>query len=460
MAVITDAEKVELIAKLFASPFKEGLLGLEWPEFEDFVQYVFECAGYNVEKVASYHYRHHVDLMLRHKAGGKVVALVEVRRYSTANIIKARVLQFLGALLAHDVPRGYIVTTSDFTQPAYMVAQQAHGKVGLINGDRLLRYIRYVHGTRLTDDEGGSPSMQQALISPQLLLDAEAIPRRDAQLTTVLAIANNKGGVAKTTTALNLAFALAEKAQQRILLVDLDGQSSLTQALTEGLTGSATADVGPQGPSLLNHFTHQTPLNKLVVSTRFDRIWLLPADERLFRLELAGDQRTKAELDFIRAIHDPSLRASDDHPFDWIIFDTPASQSVLTRLALAASHYVLLPATAEVQAALGANRALTTVRTMHALTRVGAIVIGGVVTRWRSSASAEQALVGLVDLLHVNGTELLSTRIPEDSQIERANERVFSGVLANLFHLGRRQGQAAQAYEQLMQEVLTHVQRA
>ena len=179
----------------------------------------------------------------------------------------------------------------------------------------------------------------------------------------------------------------------------------------------------------------------------------------MFRLELSGEQRTAAELEFVRAVHDETLTTPEGESFDWIIIDTPPAQSALTRLALAACHYVLLPVTAEVQAVYGVNRALTTVKTMRALTKTGAEVVGGVVTRWRSGPTAEQALIGLVDLLHVNGTDLLTTRIPEDAQIERANERIFRGTLANVFHLGRRQGQAAQAYEQLMKEVLTYVQR-
>jgi chromosome partitioning protein len=448
------------LKELFEKPSLDGMLALDWPDFEDFVQYVFENAGYAVEKVAP-RPKNHVDLVLH--AGtveGRILARVEVRRYRTATIIKGRVLQFYGAIMAKGHAPGFIVTTSDFTKPAYQAASEAHGKVGLLNGEHLLRYIRYVSGTRLTGDEADGATIRQPLLPPNGLLEADGIKRRNALTSTVITIANNKGGVAKTTTTLNLAFALAqervdkkgEKRRDRVLVVDMDGQASITAALTD-------TDEVPSA-TLLDFFTHERALNGLIQKTRFDRVWLLPSNgDRLFRLDIGSEKRQAAELAFVRAIHDSTLTTPDGQPFDWILFDTPASQNFLTRIALASSHYVLLPATAETQAAHGANRAIATIKTMQALMGNGVELAGGVVTRWKKSAQADQAITGLVDFLRNNGSRLFETRIPEDAAIERAYEKMFGHRVMDIFHLGRQPGPAAKAYEALMKEVLTYVHR-
>jgi chromosome partitioning protein len=449
MVATVETTATAKLEQLFLHPSKDGMLALEWPEFEDFIQYVFQCAGYHVTKVSPYHQKHHVDLELRHKPEGKVIAHVEVRRYSIANIIKARVLQFLGALDSQKVPHGYLITTSDFTQPAYAVAEASGGKLRLMNSVKLLRYIRYVSGSRVTGEDIDGPSLHQPTVSPTLLFDAESIPRLAPEQTTVLAIANNKGGVAKTTTALNLAFALSEKHQHRVLLVDLDGQASLTAAL---------ADDAPPSFSLLDYFMHQTPLAHLVQKTRFDRLWLITADERLFRLNLSGEQWQAFELAFARAVHDGSLVTPDGKPFDWIILDTPPAQAHFTRVALAACHYVLFPATPETQAVNGLNRAFGTAKTMQALMSDGVRVLGGVVTRAKKGGPAEQALVGMREIMHANGSKVYPTEIPEDTQIERAHQKTFDHKRVNIFNIARRQGAAAEAYEKLMKEVLADVQ--
>ena len=469
MVATMDAASAARLARLFAAPSKQGMLELDWAEFEDFVQHVFECAGYAVEKVSS-RPKHNVDLVLH--AGhieGKVVARVEVRRYQTARLPRARIWQFHGALLGQGNAPGYIVTTSEFTKPAYDAAEATHGKVKLINGDRLIRYIRYVSGSRLTSANGATASLHQPVIAPDYLLDAEAIPRRSPAQTTILAVANNKGGVAKTTTALNVALVLTLKHKQRVLLVDMDGQHSLTKLLPLPLPlplparprgrrpANATEPPPVDAAFLADYFTDDRALPELVRATRFDRLSLIPADHRLTQLDLTTGSLPGKLLEFMRDLHHPALVSPDGTAFDWIILDTPPAQALCTRAALAACHFVLLPACAETLAVSGADGGLSTIRTMRALTGDNAGLVGGIITRWKVSGPANQALVGLTDLLRQHNSRLLTTKIPEDSRIERGLAGTADGGIRHLFRLAL--GPAARAYEALVKEILPYVQR-
>src|SRR5258708_21957587 len=118
--VAKAAVEVKAFEEIFKSPSLDQILSMNWPDFEGFVQHVFECAGYYVENVASQHDKHYVDLLLRQgHATGKVLAAIEVRRYSTAHIIRGAVLKFAGALHIEDGIPGFLITTSEFTGPAY-----------------------------------------------------------------------------------------------------------------------------------------------------------------------------------------------------------------------------------------------------------------------------------------------------------------------------------------------------
>lgn len=466
MNVSMSAATSAKLADVFERPSKEAMLALDWSEFEDFVALVFESAGFAVEKVSP-RPRHNVDLILyAGHVGGRVVARVEVRRYHTAHIIKGRVLQFFGGLLAKGSAPGYIITTSDFTKPAYEAAASCHGKVTLINGDRFLRYIRYISGTRALGAGGEVPILAQPTIAPDLLLEAEAIPRRKPEQTRVLAMANNKGGVAKTTTALNVALVLTLRFRKRVLLIDCDGQGSLTRLLPlphiEAPSGRRRHRQieTPAAPSrdtvtLSDYFLGRQPLPNVIRRTAFDNLWLIPANQTLTDLDNNGSLLTGSMLAFIRDVHDDALVAPDGQSFDWIIFDTSPSQGFCTRTALATSHFIVMPALAETLAVEGAYGGLRTARTMRQLSGNGSTVIGAAVTRYRKTVPATQALSTLEDMFNLQGSRVFTTKVPDDNKIERGHASTSRGGIANLF--GLTLGPAARAYEALVKEMMLYV---
>ena len=459
MATTLDNERLVRFEEIFKAPTIEAMLALSPGDFELFVQYVFECAGYGVVYVGNVPYPEGpgVDLDLVNSAeGSRVLARVEVRRYTPPNSISLhQVAAFIGLTqLRSDTP-GYMVTTSDFTPPGYVAAKETNGRVRLINGEHLLRFITYVGGSRLTGPNAPR-SQNAARIAPTFILEADSVKRQPLERSKVLAVANNKGGVAKTTTVANLGLALADQCEKRVLLVDMDGQASLSRLLPP--PGPRPPTPPPPDTAFLSDFIlHRQRLPQLVRPTRFERLWLIPAHADLLMLDKGGGAHPTDELGFVRSMHDGALVAPDGLPFDWIILDTPPAQSFYTRAAMAASHYVLLPAHADALAVLGANRALDTAQTMRALMGDGTEVLGGLITRWRRSAEANKAISDLTDALYASGSRLLTPYIPDDTRIEKAHLKTVGGWLTDVFHITAQAGPAATAYTKIAKEVLCHV---
>lgn len=459
MAALADEERVRRFEVLFERPSLDKMLALSPDEFEQFVKYVFECAGYTVQYVGNLPFPDGpgVDLDLHGgNEAGRVLARVEVRRYTPPNTVSLQqVAAFIGLNhLGGDTP-AYMVTTSDFTPAAYAAAHETNGRVRLLNGEHLLRYITYVGGSRLTGPN--APRSQNASrIAPTYILEADSVQRFLPKQTSVLAVANNKGGVAKTTTVANIGLALAAQSKRRVLLVDMDGQASLTRLLP--LPGPKPPAQPPDDTTYLSDFfTRRYKLAQLVRPTRFDNVWLLPGHADLLLLDKGGGGHPQDELAFVRALHEPALIAPDGQPFDWILLDTPPAQSFFTRAALAASHYVLLPAYAETLAIRGAKRAMETAATMRALMGGGVEVLGGLITRWKKTAEAERAVHDLTDLLASFGTRLLLDKVPDDGKIEKAHAKTVAGWLTDLFHIAAQESPAAKVYGKVAKEMLPHV---
>jgi len=145
----------------------------------------------------------------------------------------------------------------------------------------------------------------------------------------IVSIANQKGGVGKTTTAVNLGAALAEK-KQRILIVDLDPQ------------GNATSSLGMpefEGETLYDPLLGSARIADKILPTRLENLFLIPAD-----LDLAG-----AEVEIAR-MQDHLLRLTqalrplrEDNAFDFVFLDCPPSLGILMTNALAAADELLTP---------------------------------------------------------------------------------------------------------------------
>jgi len=151
----------------------------------------------------------------------------------------------------------------------------------------------------------------------------------------VYALANQKGGVGKTTTTINLAACLAE-AGERTLVVDLDPQANATSGLGERANGSSSLD-------LLDGI----PLPQLARSTRFARLDLVPAKAELAGAAVELSRRGDGE----RYLADALTSATDEYAF--VFVDCPPSLGPLTVNALAAADRVLVPVQAEYYALEG-----------------------------------------------------------------------------------------------------------
>lgn len=441
-------------------------------DFERFLGYMFFSAGFNVENVSLRRIPRGpgVDLNLYQPSNlRKPFARIEARRYDPEGngISTEDVLQFTGTLAyAGDVP-GYLITTAHFHAHARHVASRPGTQnVHLVDGATLLRYITYVYGSRVNDGHGFHRTQQPIL--PGWLFNDLAQAQRSQ--TRIITVANNKGGVGKSTSALNVGFALSALGK-RVLLVDMDGQANLTSALPPReptVPRQRRQTQPPQTPqlharSITEHFTaERIPLQELIQPTRFDNIWVLPSDEELSRIEPGGSAMPDAELAFAHNLRNPQLRIPHSENgtsdstilFDFIVIDTPPAQSHFARIALAAADFALIPLRADSFSVAGINRALRAANTMQALT--GAKMGRGLLlTQWKEVRSMRDIMAKLNIDTPLLGYPLFDTVVPYDDHIEQAHISLIGGGMRNVF--GWRSSNAATAYKKVTDELLRKV---
>ncbi len=174
-------------------------------------------------------------------------------------------------------------------------------------------------------------------------------------MTITLAVANQKGGVAKTTSVASIGAALAELGQ-RVLLVDLDPQACLTFSL----------GIDPEDLEVSVHHVLTKGLSptEVIIETD-DGVDLLPATIELARAEADLMTRTGREHAVKAALE---LLDDDDVDYDWVLLDCPPSLGVLTVAALTAAHGVLIPLQCETLSHRGVGQLLDTVHDVRRFT--------------------------------------------------------------------------------------------
>jgi chromosome partitioning protein len=190
----------------------------------------------------------------------------------------------------------------------------------------------------------------------------------------VYAFANQKGGVGKTTTAINLAACLAE-AGERALVVDLDPQANATSGLGMRANGTSTYDL-----------LDGAPLSSLAKATQFPNLFLVPSKPELAGAAVELSQRDDGERYLAEALHDAE-------GFDFVLLDCPPSLGPLTVNALAASDRVIVPVQTEYYALEGLAQLVQSINLIKARLNPKLEIAGVLLTmtdgRTRLSADVE-----------------------------------------------------------------------
>lgn len=225
------------------------------------------------------------------------------------------------------------------------------------------------------------------------------------KIARVIAVANQKGGVAKTTTAINLAASLA-MADQRVLLIDMDPQANLTSGL--GLKGQA----GQAGTVYDALTSAAVDARAFVMRTSIDHLSLISANRDLTGAEIELVSLPEREYR-LRRVAD-ALRGE----FDYVFIDTPPSLGLLTLNALVAADTVLVPINCEYFALEGIADLLATLDRVRASLNAGLVLEGVLLTMYDDRTNLGQE-VGR-NIREFFGEKVYETVIPRNVRLGEA----------------------------------------
>ena len=246
----------------------------------------------------------------------------------------------------------------------------------------------------------------------------------------IIAVANQKGGVGKTTTSINLSACLAE-AGKRVLLVDIDPQ------------GNASSGLGchsGEGNTIYDVILGDCAAKDAIVKTEFDALCVLPSG-----IELAGAEIEMVDIENRETLLKRALETVSDE-YDYIIIDCPPSLSLLTVNALTAAQSVLIPIQCEYYALEGVGQLVNTVKLMRKKLNSNLGIAGILLTMLDSRTNLSAQVVAEVRKHFPN--EVFETTIPRNVRLSEAPS------YAQPIHIYDPRSTGAQAYRALAQELI------
>lgn len=254
----------------------------------------------------------------------------------------------------------------------------------------------------------------------------------------IIAVANQKGGVGKTTTTINLAAALVETGL-RVLVVDLDPQGNASTGL-----GIESADRDATTYDLL---VDDAPLTDVIRVTEIEDLCIIPATVDLSSADIelfANEKRSYLLHDALRQT------AMDEYEWDYVLIDCPPSLNLLTVNAMVAAHSVLIPLQSEFFALEGVSQLLLTIREVRQSANPNLRIEGIVLTMFdRRNNLSQQVEKDARDNL---GELVFRTKIPRNVRVSEAPSYALPVLNYDSNSLGAR------AYRALAEELITNNQ--
>lgn len=254
----------------------------------------------------------------------------------------------------------------------------------------------------------------------------------------IIAISNQKGGVAKTTTAVNLAASLGVLGQ-RVLLMDLDPQGNATMGC--GINKQKLTH------SMVDVCLREQQLADVVLKTEYDNLWLAPSNQDLTVAEVEMCAMPKAPF----ILRENCQAIVDNKAFDTIVIDCPPALNILTVNAMSAANFVVVPMQCEYYALEGLTALLDTVSDLQKTVNRDLQVLGFLRTMYDGRAKLSQEVSAQLEAFLQD--KVFTTIVPRNVRLAEAPS--YGAPI----HYYEKNSKGAQAYREFAGEVLARLKQ-